>query len=61
MKIYVNKNPAGKISNLTFGICQIIDGVLRIFTFGWLASTLTLDHSRKQAGKNIQKLRNGQK
>lgn len=61
MRIYINKNPAGKLSNLTFGFCQIIDGVLRVCTLGMIASTLTLDHARKQAGKNIQRLRNGQK
>lgn len=57
MKIQINKNPAGRVSNMLFGLCYIIDGIVRVFSFGFLHSNFTLDYSREQAKKAMQNLK----
>ena len=57
MKIQRNKNPAGRISNIGFGLCSIADGLTRVVSLGFLHSTFTLDYSRRQARMHIQKLK----
>lgn len=53
--IYINKHPAGRISNMHFGVCAILDGLVRVLSFGFLHSTFCLDQSRNAAKKAIEK------
>ena len=55
--LFFNKNPAGKFWNALFGIAQIVDGIVRVLTFGYVATTLPLVTSRKQAETTIKKLK----
>ena len=49
MKIERNKNPAGRLNNIAFGLCCIGDGLVRVLSLGFLHSSLTLDHARETA------------
>lgn len=55
--LFFNKNPAGKFWNVLFGLAQIVDGTVRVLTFGYVATTLPLVTSRKQAETTIKKLK----
>lgn len=49
-----NRHPAGRLSNMVFGLCAVGDGLVRILSFGFAHSTLTLDWSNRQARLGIQ-------
>lgn len=53
--IYINKNRAGKLWNVAFGIAEILDGILRIASFGTLSSKFALEVSRQMAITSIRK------
>jgi len=55
MKIQRNLHPAGRVSNIGFGLCAIADGLVRVFSFGFLHTTLALDHARNASRKAIFK------
>lgn len=57
MKLFVNKNPAGKSTNILMGLVEIVDGLVRILSLGYLATTLPLDVSRYMVLKNITKMK----
>jgi hypothetical protein len=55
--IELNKHPSGRISNMPnmlFGVCSVGDGLMRIFSLGFLHSRFTLEYSRRQAQKRFQ-------
>lgn len=52
--MFLNKNPAGKVFNIVFGLAEILDGLVRLFSFGFLATTLTLNWSRYGAKRSIE-------
>lgn len=54
---FLNKHPAGKPWNALFGLAEVCDGLIRVLTFGFVATTLTLLVSRKQAECMIKKLK----
>lgn len=56
-----NKNPAGRISNMTFGMCTFIDGFIRIISLGFLHTRLPLVYARRQAMLVIQELKKRRK
>lgn len=56
-RLFVNKNPAGKFSNILMGLAEIVDGLVRILSLGYLATTLPLDVSRYMVLKNITKMK----
>ena len=53
MMIERNHNPAGRLYNLLFGLCEIVDGLIRVTSLGYLHSRLTLELSRRTAEKHI--------
>jgi len=55
MSIYVNKSPHGKVSSIGFGFNQILDGLVRVVSFGFLCSTFALDHARETARSKINR------
>ena len=55
--LFLNKNPAGKISNMVFGILEIVDGIVRVLTFGFIATEFNLRFTRWTAKNHIQKLK----
>ena len=52
-----NKHFSGRIGNITFGLCSIADGLIRVFSLGFCHTTLTLDLTRKQTKKRFVQLR----
>ena len=44
-----NRHPAGRISNMVFGLAQLADGLTRLMSMGFLHTTLTVDWARRQA------------
>lgn len=48
-----NRNPAGRLFNLLFGLCGIADGLIRVASLGYLHSRFTLALSRRAAEKHI--------
>lgn len=52
--IEINKHPSGRISNIGFGLCSIADGLIRVFSLGFLHSTFALDYARNQARRRFQ-------
>ncbi len=57
MKMFINKNPSGKFTNILMGLAEIVDGLIRIISLGYLATTLPLDVSRYMVLKNIAKMK----
>jgi hypothetical protein len=57
MKIQQNLHPAGRFNNIGFGLCAIADGLVRVFSFGFLHTTLTLDYSRSASLKAINAIK----
>lgn len=57
VKFYVNKNPAGKFNSFMFGFCCVLDGLVRIFTFGFIFSTFMLNHTRKTTKNHLIKIK----
>lgn len=47
-----NRNPAGRLFNILFGLCEVADGLIRIVSLGYLHSRLTLALSRRAAKKH---------
>jgi hypothetical protein len=56
-KFYINKNPAGKLSNLHFGVCQLADGSVRVLTLGFVVTTFALDQARNTARARLEQLK----
>lgn len=52
-----NKNPAGLISNMIFGMCSIGDGFVRVFSLGFFHTTLSLNYSRYMAKIAIKNMK----
>lgn len=46
MKIQRNLHPAGRINNIGFGLCAIVDGLVRVLSLGFLHTTLTVNYTR---------------
>lgn len=49
MKIELNNRPASKISNMLFGVIGIIDGLIRILSFGVLRTDFIISFASRQA------------
>lgn len=58
MKIERNKNPAGRVSNIGFGVVAIIDGIVRVLSLGFLHTDLMLSYARRQARAGIERMKN---
>lgn len=56
-KIYRNMNPAGYWHNMVFGLCEAVDCVVRVVSFGRYATNLTSEHSRLMTQRHIAKLK----
>ena len=53
--ICVNKHKSGRIGNVSFGILGVIDGLVRILSFGFLHTDLQLMWARRDAARHIAK------
>lgn len=54
----ITKRPPNHFTNLEvieFGLCQLLDGLVRILSLGFYFSSSTLDCSRKQSQRIINK------
>lgn len=52
-----NKNPAGRLSMMVFGVCCIADGLVRVFSLGFLHARFQLEYARRQAKRNLVRLK----
>lgn len=59
MKIQFYKSGPGRsrFSSMVFGLCNIGDGLVRAISFGFLFSSLALDHSRNSAKKQFDRIK----
>lgn len=55
--LYRNKNPAGLLGNMLYGLAQITDGIVRIITFGTVATKLPLIVTRRQTQNHLKQLK----
>ena len=53
--IRVNKHKSGRIGDVSFGILGVIDGIVRILSFGFLHTDLQPRRARNSAARNIAK------
>lgn len=53
--IRVNNHRSGRIGNMPFGILGVIDGLVRILSFGFLHTDLQLIWARRDAAHHIAK------
>ena len=53
--IRVNKHKSGRIGNVSFGILGVIDGLVRILSFGFLHTDLQIIWARRHAAHHIAK------
>ena len=54
VRIYINRHPRGYWNNVEFAVCQLLDGLIRVFSLGILASTFSLDQTRRSAKRSIE-------
>lgn len=52
---YLSKNPLGKVNNIIFGICCLLDGFTHIVSFGFIASSFTLLQSHYATKRYFKK------
>lgn len=48
-----NRNPAGALYNLLFGLCEIADGIIRVTSLGYLHSRFALEMSKRAVKSHI--------
>lgn len=51
--IKINRNPAGKLFNLLFGLSEIADGLIRVASLGYLHSRFALEVSKRAVKRHI--------
>ena len=52
-----DQHPTGRLGNMAFGVCHLIDGLVRILSFGFLHTTLTLDWAKRDAKRRLEILK----
>lgn len=60
MKIQRNRNPCGRMFVMLYGLVEVIDGLVRVFSFGFCHTTGPLDISRTQSRKYFAKMKKEQ-
>lgn len=54
-----NRHQAGRLWNMAFGLCAIVDGTVRVLSFGWLHTRLLTFVTRQQAKSLILRRNDG--
>ncbi len=52
-----NKNLSGKVFNMVFGLAEILDGLVRILSLGFLATSLPVTCSGLGVKSHLKKLK----
>lgn len=55
--LYRNHNPAGRLLCILFGLAQLVDGIVRVLSLGFFATTLPKDASKLMAKQSINRLK----
>lgn len=50
-----NRNPSGRLNNMGFGLCALADGLVRVFSLGFLHTTFCLEYARRTARARFNK------
>lgn len=53
--IHVNKSRGGKVGNMCFGVFGILDGIVRLFSFGFLYTDLRFRWARNSVARSFTK------
>ena len=53
--IEINKHPSGRLSNFLFGITAIADGLVRVFSCGFLHTRFTVEWASYQVRMSFRK------
>jgi len=48
-----NRNPAGKLFNVLFGLSEIADGLIRVISLGYLHSRFALEVFKRAVKRHI--------
>ncbi len=52
-----NKNAAGRRANMLFGIANILDGLVRVLSAGFLHTRIPLELAKSNAKRHIKRLK----
>lgn len=55
--IHQNKHPSGRFGNILFGLCEVIDGVVRVMSAGYAHTNLLCFVTRYQARKMLKNIK----
>lgn len=55
--LYRNRNPAGVRMRLLYGLAELVDGIVRVLSLGFLATTLPMAASKIMARQANTRLR----
>lgn len=55
--IHINKNPSGKLRSFRFGLAQLLDGLVRSLSLGWLFTDFPLAVSRRDARARFKRMK----
>lgn len=55
--IHQNKHPSGRFSNFLFGLCQLLDGVVRVISAGYAHTNLMCLVTRYQSRKMLENIK----
>lgn len=47
--LFLSKNPNGKAGNIFYGLGEVVDGLIRALTFGFVATRIPLEIDKFQA------------
>lgn len=50
-----NRHPLGHGYNMGFGVCQVLDGMIRVCSFGRFHTRFTIEFSRRQTAKMFKR------
>jgi len=52
-----NKHAAGRLNNIGFGLCEVVDGLIRVFTLGFYNTSLVSWQTKSATEKAINNMR----
>ena len=52
-----NLHPLGRINNIHFGLCQLGDGLVRVFSLGFLHTRLPINQTRNATKRMFEQMK----
>lgn len=60
-KFFLNKSPWNRYYVILYGIAEIIDGIVRVLTLGFISTTFVVGVCRSATGDHLRKLKKARK